>query len=264
MPHARQVTKVGKAAKPNVRKVKKVVKTKKIIDWVGRKIAKTKAKGSSKAEDTDLNTWTKQEEAVLRKLKTPQAIQEFLDTLAYDEREGYYSVRSTIHTRKAHCMGGAFLAAYCLERAGLGPPRIVGIEAVNDDAHAIAVYQKDGYWGAVAKSNFTLIRSRCPVYRSLRELMMSYYDFYFNTRCTFSMTGYSGPFNPNHTGNVWKFADVEFDFMKAYQIIEDKEIENEILVRPYGIRKATLGRASKHLLRAGLLGSNPKGLYKPS
>ena len=59
---------------------------------------------------------------------------------------------------------------------------IVDMKAFNDDDHVIAVFKEDGHWGAVAKSNFTSLRYREPVYRSLRELVMSYFDFYFNTQ----------------------------------------------------------------------------------
>eukprot|EP00397_Hematodinium_sp_SG-2012_P058990 GEMP01075143.1.p3 GENE.GEMP01075143.1~~GEMP01075143.1.p3 ORF type:complete len:136 (+),score=27.35 GEMP01075143.1:158-565(+) len=104
----------------------------------------------------------------------------YLDTLAYDPADGCRSVRSTVHTKQAHCLGGALLGAHCLHRAGYGEPRIVCIDSVPgiDDGHAVALYQVDGLLGCVAKSNYTLIRSRDPMYRSLRELMMSYHDFY--------------------------------------------------------------------------------------
>ncbi len=61
-------------------------------------------------------------------------------------------------------------------------PLIVDMKAFNDDDHVIAVFIENGHWGSVAKSNFTSLRYREPVYRSLRELIMSYFDFYFNTQ----------------------------------------------------------------------------------
>lgn len=207
------------------------------------------------------NKWTPKEEAALRKLNTPTKIQEFLDNMAYDYADDYFSARYTLRTRRAHCMGGAILAACCLERIGLGPPRIVGFEAENDDSHAVAVYQKNGYWGALGKSNFTLIRSRDPVYRSLRELMMSYFDFYFNTKRQKSMTHYQKPFNLNRIGQAWKFA--EGSLGDKLDDLDDYDKTPLIPVRPPGMRRSQLGLASKHVLNAGLLGSNPSGLYKP-
>lgn len=207
------------------------------------------------------NKWTKEEEAVLRRLRSPAAIQDFLDSLAYDGADHYYSVRSTLRTRRAHCMGGALVAACCLQRIGLGPPRVVAFDAKNDDTHAVAVFQVGGYWGAVGKSNFTLIRSRDPVYRSLRELMMSYFDFYFNTRREKSMVGYTRPFNLEKIGESWKFAEGNID--DDLDDFDDEDKNPFLPVRPPGMRRGTLSRASQAVLQAGLLGSNPKGLYKP-
>jgi len=222
--------------------------------------SKTKAKASAKKDYT--HKFTPKEEAVLRKLKTPTQIQEFIDSLGYDGEDDYFSVRSTLRTRKAHCMGGAMLGACCLERIGLGAPRVVGFDAENDDTHAIAVYQKNGYWGAVAKSNFTLIRARDPVYRTFRELMMSYFDFYFNTKRQKSMTGYnSRPFNLNTVKDDWKFAPGSVGTL--LDDFDDVSKCPMTPVRPPGMKQKDLGLASKHLLNAGLLGSNPAGLYKP-
>merc|ERR1719460_689877 len=110
------------------------------------KAAKLKSKNSANASKASPpNHFTKQEEAVLRKLNTPAKIQGFIDALGYDGEDDYFSVRSTLRTRKAHCMGGALLAACCLERLGYGPARVVGFDAQNDDTHAVAVYQKNGY-----------------------------------------------------------------------------------------------------------------------
>jgi hypothetical protein len=208
-----------------------------------------------------VDAFTKKEEAVLKSLNTPEKIQMFLDGLHYDGADDYFSVRSTLRTRKAHCMGGAMIAACCLERLGYGPPRVVGFDAHNDDSHAVAVYQKNGYWGAVGKSNFTLIRSRQPVYKTLREMMMSYFDFYFNTARELSLTTYSKPFNLNRTGKAWKFA--EGSVGKAIDDFDDDRVTPQIPFIPKGMRK-TLGKASKAVLKAGLLGSNPAGLFKPS
>jgi hypothetical protein len=219
------------------------------------------------------NKWTKKEHAILKKLNTPPKIQAFVDSLGYDGEDDYFSVRSTLRTRKGHCMGGALLAACALEYHGYGPARICGFDAKNDDSHAVAVYKKNGHWGAVGKSNFTLIRARHPVYKTLRELIMSYFDFYFNTKREPSMVAYSGPFElskctallcetPGLKSNEsWKFAEgsIKHD-LDAFDI---PEITPWIPVRPPGLKQKDLGLAPKHLLQAGLIGANPKGLFKP-
>lgn len=245
------VAAMKKLGKRNAHKIKKVQA--KVMK--GKKT--TKRTSSAKSI---MNKWTKKEEAILRKLNSPAKIQAFLDSLAYDGSDEYFSVRTTLRTRKAHCMGGALVAACCLQRIGLGPPLFVGFEAKNDDTHAVAVYRKNGYWGAVGKSNFTLIRSREPVYRTLRELMMSYFDFYFNTKRQMSMTGYSRPCNLERIGHAWKFAE---GHVAALEVFDDTKKTPIIPVLPPKMNRRTLGLASKHVLQAGLLGSNPAGLYKP-
>merc|ERR1719163_1971020 len=187
-----------KVMKPNKAKnagPRKVMKAKKVqhprwLDKSTKRLAK---------DATTINQWSPKEDAFLRKLNTPEKIQAFIDSLGYDGEDDYFSVRSTLQTRKAHCMGGAMVAACCLERLGY-QPLVLGFEAKNDDSHAVAVYKKNGYWGAVGKSNFTLIRSRQPVYKNIRELAMSYFDMYFNTKRQMSLTHYMGPFNLNRTG----------------------------------------------------------------
>lgn len=268
-----------KAKPPATKKVKKTAMKAKAMKAPAMKAAMKamkakaamkamKAKKSSviaRAEDEYAKKFTKKEQAVLRKLNTPQAIQNFIDALAYDGADHYYSVRRTLQTKSAHCMGGAILAAYCLEQIGLGPPRVCSFDAENDDTHAVAVYQVRGFWGAIGKSNFTLIRSRDPVYRSLRELMMSYFDFYFNTKGEKSMVGYSQPFNLARTGEGWKFAEGNID--DELEDFDDPKKTPVIRVRPPGMRPGSrkgLLPAPKYLLQAGLLGSNPKGLFKPS
>jgi hypothetical protein len=239
-----------KAAKGKAASVKKVMKAKKVnplVDTQGEQFEKK---------------WTPKEFAILKKLNTPQKIQDYIDKLGYDGTDDYFSVRSTLKTKKAHCMGGALLAACCLERLGYGAPRIMGIEAENDDSHAIAVYQKNGYWGAVAKSNFTLIRARAPVYKTVRELMMSYFDFYFNTARQMSLTHYCMPYDLNrikHGGWKWRACSMKEDLSEF-----DNPKKNPLVtVRPKGVTQKSLGLASKVVLKAGLIGSNPAGLYKP-
>jgi hypothetical protein len=82
-----------------------------------------------------------------------------------------------------------------------------------DDDHVICAYQIDGYWGALAKSNYSTLRGRDPVYQSIRELAMSYFDFYFSSAKVKSMTGYSDPvalekFDERGEGKQgWMFAE---------------------------------------------------------
>jgi len=125
----------------------------------------------------------KHELTVFRKLSTPQKIQRFLDEdVAYNkEKDGETcrSPRRVLRDRLAHCAEGAYFAAAALRFLG-HPPLIVDLMAVRDDDHLLAVFQQDGCWGAIAKSNYSGLRFREPVYRTVRELVMSYYAHYYN------------------------------------------------------------------------------------
>jgi Transglutaminase-like superfamily len=135
---------------------------------------------------------------VLRSLTTPKKIQRFLDEeLGYNlEPEGdtCYSPRTVLKKRVAHCMEGAMLAAAALRRLG-HPPLLIDLEAVRDTDHVLAVYRENGHWGAVAKSDYSGLRSREPVYRTIRELVMSYFEHYFNPAGEKTLRAYSRPVN---------------------------------------------------------------------
>ena len=134
-----------------------------------------------------------------RGLRSPDAIQRFLDDLLYNkERDGETarSPRRVLETREAHCFEGALLAAAALRRIG-HPPLVVQLRStVRDDDHVLAVLRErpgGGCWGAVAKSNYSGLRFRSPVYRSLRELVMSYFDVYYNLEGEKSLRAFERP-----------------------------------------------------------------------
>ena len=138
------------------------------------------------------NPWTPAERKLLAGLRTPHDVQVFLDATAYGSEPIYRAPRSVMRDGKAHCFDGAMFAAAAMERLGL-PPLLVDLRAVRDDDHVLAVYQVGRCWGAVGKSNFVGLRGRDPVYRSLRELVMSYFDPYFNTERERSLRSFSRP-----------------------------------------------------------------------
>ncbi len=139
--------------------------------------------------------FTPAERKVYRSLKTPFQIQKFLDeTLAYNDSVTSYSPRLVLKHGVAHCMEGALFAATALRQQG-HPALIVDLEAERDDDHVLAVYRVDGHWGALAKSNYAGLRSREPVYRTIRELVMSYFDHYYNLKGEKSLRAHSRPVN---------------------------------------------------------------------
>jgi hypothetical protein len=132
----------------------------------------------------------------LKRLTTPFRIQRFLDDdIGYNlEPHGdtCYSPRMVLREGVAHCMEGALLGAAALRMLG-HPPLLVDMEAVRDTDHVLAVYRVDGRWGAVAKSNYSGLRSREPVYCTIRELAMSYFEDYFNPAGEKTLRTYSRP-----------------------------------------------------------------------
>jgi hypothetical protein len=136
------------------------------------------------------------ERAVFRRLTTPERIQRFLDCeIGYNlEPRGdtCYSPRLALKKGVAHCMEGALLAAAALRMIGY-PPLLVDLEAVRDSDHVLAVYRRNGHWGALAKSDYAGLRSREPVYKTIRELVMSYFEHYYNPAGEKTLRGYSRP-----------------------------------------------------------------------
>jgi len=159
-------------------------------------------------------TWglTRSELAVLRPLATPSRIQRFLDEdVGYNkEPDGIATCRSprrVLRDRVAHCIEGALLAAAALRIHGR-PALLLDMEAERDDDHLLALFKDRGYWGAVAKSNYSGLRFREPVFRTIRELVMSYYPHYFNLAGEMSLRRYSRPVNLSRFDRIgWMTAE---------------------------------------------------------
>ena len=135
---------------------------------------------------------------MLHRLTTPAKIQHFLDNeIAYNQEPHgatCYSPSTVLRRRVAHCMEGALLAAMALRRLGY-PPLLVDLEAVRDSDHVLAVYRVHGRWGAIAKSDYAGLRSREPVYATIRELALSYFEHYYNPAGEKTLRAYSRPVN---------------------------------------------------------------------
>jgi hypothetical protein len=130
----------------------------------------------------------------LRALKTPARIQKFIDAIPYQYANTAWSPQRVLRERKGHCLEGALLAAAALRVSGY-PALLMDLEAVHDDDHVLAIYREGGLWGSVAKSNFAGLRFRAPVYRTLRELALSYFESYYNLRGERTLRAYSIPVN---------------------------------------------------------------------
>jgi hypothetical protein len=135
--------------------------------------------------------------SLLRRLNTPERIQRFLDDVDYNKEEDGPTCRSprrVLRDRLAQCLEGALFGAAALRVQGW-EPLLLDLEAVRDDDHVLAIFRQRGCWGAIAKSNYAGLRFREPVYRSLRELAMSYFEHYYNPAGDKTLRTYSRPVN---------------------------------------------------------------------
>jgi len=133
--------------------------------------------------------------AVLRKLSTPLRIQEFLWKLPYSADECYRSPRSVLRDQTAHCFDGALFAAAALRRIGFPPLLVDMLPNDRDDDHVIALFRVRGCWGAVAKSNFAGLTYREAIHRSVRELIVSYFEQFYNVAKEKTLRAYTAPVN---------------------------------------------------------------------
>jgi hypothetical protein len=143
-----------------------------------------------------VSEFSSRELRVLRSLDTPAKIQRFLDEhIQYNKEEDGPTCRSprrVMRDRVAQCVEGGLFAAAALRLHG-HPPMLLDLEAVRDDDHVLAIYRVKEHWGAIGKSNYASLRFREPVYRTVRELVMSYFEHYHNVRGEKTLRRYSRP-----------------------------------------------------------------------
>jgi hypothetical protein len=188
----------------------------------------------------------------LRGLKDPHGIQRFLDDQPYHLADTAWSPRQVLRENTSHCFEGATFAAAALRVNGYSP-LVIDLEAVHDTDHVIAVYKQHGHWGAVAKSNYTGCRYREPVYRTLRELAMSYFEVYFNLRRERTLRTFSNPVNLARFDHLdWMTTDQQLWFIAEYlfTIRHFRLLKPQIAKRPHRLddrsfRAGCLGRAEK-------------------
>ena len=201
--------------------------------------------------------WTQSESEFISQFKKPYDIQLFLDSVPYNPNAECRSPRLVIADQKAHCFEGALFAASMLRELGF-KPLILDMMSENDDDHVIAVFKVREQWGAIAKSNTTALRYREPVYRSIRELIMSYFDFYFNTLGDKSLRSYSRPVNLSpFDKRDWSQTDSDLEYIGDYLT----RIPHYPVLDAESIKH--LQRADQKLMDAVFLGANADGLFKP-
>jgi hypothetical protein len=190
-------------------------------------------------------------------LDSPAAIQAFLDDVPYSADPFYRCPARVLRDRKAHCFDGALFAAAALRPLGF-PPLIVDMLPERDDDHILAIYKVEGFWGAVAKSNFVGLRFREPVYASLRELVMSYFDVFYNVDREKTLRGYTVPLSLKpFDRRRWTTRDEPLEDIAARL----DEIRKISVVTPAMVARLSLMDPRSY--EAGMLGTLPEGLYKP-
>ena len=197
---------------------------------------------------------TRGELATLRRLDTPEKVQAYLDALTYNSEPDGDTVRSprrVMRDRTAHCAEGALLAAAAFRLHGR-PPLLVDLEAVRDDDHVLAVYREGGLWGAVATSKFAGLRYRAPVYRTVRELVLSYFEHYYNWDGERTLRAYSRPVSLARFDRIgWMTAEDDL-----WPVVEHLSVISHTPLIPAAAARR-LARLDRRSYQAGLYGAPP-------
>jgi len=210
---------------------------------------------STESDDHE-EEWTRAERALLERLDTPEKIQKFLDSIPYNTDLQCRSPRRVMRDRVAHCMEGALFTAAAM-RYHDQECLLLDLVSVRDDDHVVALFKRHGRWGAVGKSNFSGLRFREPVYSTLRELVMSYFENFFNKAAEKTLRCYSHPFDMRKFDDIgWMTTEKDLNFIGHYI---DKTPHIRIMSR--GMVRS-LNRVDKRLYGAGMVGVNPRGLFK--
>ena len=167
-----------------------------------------------------MSHFSEQELKVFRKLTTPAKIQDFLENIPVNFEQGRQtcmSPRMVLKNRRAHCMEAAVLAAAALRVIG-HPPLVLDLHAAKPDFdHAIAPFKIKGLWGAISKSNHPVLRYRDPVYKSIRELVMSYFHEYFLDSGRKTLRSFSKPVDLSRFDHKnWKTSEEDIWYIDEY------------------------------------------------
>ncbi len=183
-------------------------------------------------------SYTKEEIKLFRKLDTPQKIQDYVSSLKFDfgKDAKFSSPRVVIKNQKADCLEGALLAAAVLEFHG-HKPLILDLRSSHkpfDYDHTVAVFKQFGCFGAISKTNHAVLRYREPVYKTIRELVMSYFHEYFLNNGKKTLREYSKPLDLSTIKcvdwrttekDLWEIHEI-LDEIKHYFVLSKKQIKN--------------------------------------
>ncbi len=195
----------------------------------------------------------------MQEMNTPFLIQQFLDSIVYPAGERNRSPIEVLHERQAHCLDGGLFAVAALRRIGY-PPLIVDMqpEPGTDDDHVLALFKEFDCWGAVAKSNFSGLRFREPVYLTIRELVLSYFDDFFNIGGQRTLRTYTAPIDLTAFDD-WQWMTEARGVDRIEELLKHADLTTLITEE----QAEYLSPVDERSFRAGTLGINPEGTYKP-
>ncbi|MEK7075728.1 MAG: transglutaminase-like domain-containing protein [Patescibacteria group bacterium] len=209
-----------------------------MLKWINSFIIKTMKK---KKTNKVFNVFDSKELRVFKKLNTPKKIQDFINKVPINfelKGETYLSPREVLKQRRAHCAEGAILAAAIFWHNGKKPLLMDMKTTPNDDEHVVALFKENGYLGAISKTNHAVLRYREPIYKTVRELALSYFHEYFKDNGQKTLRSYSDPFDLSKIRNkgwlttkenLWDIID-GLDSSKHHQMLNREQIK--------GLRKA--------------------------
>lgn len=202
--------------------------------------------------------FSSREERWLRAHATPERIQSALDTFPYRCEDDMLPAACALRAKRAHCFDGCLLAASALRRGDF-TPFIIDLCAEEDDDHLLCAYRYRGHWGAVAKSNFPGLRFREPIFRTPRELVLSYFELYFNLTRHKSLRRYSRPVPLPALSRVqW-----ELDRAAPRDILRRLAAAQHHPVLPRGAAPS-LNRVDPRLFQSQLYGVDTHGTRRPN
>lgn len=187
---------------------------------------------STKLGKKKFSDFTEDQLRLFKKLDTPRKIQDFLEIIKANFKNTNLSPKLVLENRKAHCLEGALFAAAILRFHG-HKPFLVDLKVVaEDDDHVIAVFKENGHWGAISKTNHGILRYRDPVYRNIRELVMSFFNEYFLEDGRKTLRSYSDPVNLSRFDRLsWMTSEKDLNYIAEYiDRVPHKKILNKKMI----------------------------------
>jgi hypothetical protein len=199
-----------------------------------------------------------------RALNSPIEIQRYLDSIPYVGEERDRCPLDVMRDGQCHCLDGGLFAALALRRTG-DPGLLIDLVPAKDgkgqkldDDHVLAVFRRYGLWGAVAKSNFPWLRYREPVYRTVRELVMSFFEVYYSLDSIKALRAYTRPFDISrfdHLNYAWDESGATVLYKSFYRRKEIPLISKRT--------EALLEPVDQRAYDSGVLGVNMDWAYRP-